>query len=79
MVDRFIEIPFEGLMCDLIWGDPIENDNNSSNSSTGFQLSTRGAGYTFGKDIVDKFLYINKLNFFMRAHQLCHEGYQILW
>jgi serine/threonine-protein phosphatase PPG1 len=72
MIDRVSEIPFEGAMCDLIWGDP-EADQQ------GFQLSTRGAGYIFGRDIVEKFLYINNLNFFMRAHQLCHEGYQILW
>lgn len=38
----------------------------------------RGAGYTFGIDIVQKFLEINNMEHILRAHQLCHEGYQVL-
>ncbi len=38
-------------MCDLMWGDPDPDSN-------GFQVSARGAGYTFGKDVVDKFMQV---------------------
>ena len=33
----------------------------------------------FGKDIVHKFLYTNNFTHIIRAHQLCNEGYQILF
>ncbi|QSL64265.1 hypothetical protein MERGE_000421 [Pneumocystis wakefieldiae] len=36
-------------------------------------------GYTFGIDIVQKFLEINNIEHILRAHQLCHEGYQVLY
>lgn len=72
VIDRFGEIPTEGPMCDLMWGDP-EKDQE------GFKVSPRGAGYTFGRDVVDKFMELNHLTYFVRAHQLCQEGYQVLW
>jgi len=34
----------------------------------GWQVSPRGAGYLFGKDITDKFLHENKLKVLIRAH-----------
>ena len=41
--------------------------------------SPRGAGYIFGEDVVEKFLHLNKLCHMSRAHQLCMEGYQVLF
>lgn len=41
--------------------------------------SPRGAGYIFGEDVVEKFLHTNKLSHMARAHQLCMEGYQVLF
>lgn len=70
LVDRFKEIPHEGAMADLVWSDP--DDENGL-----FALSPRGAGYTFGVDVVKKFLQMNDMDKILRAHQLCNEGYQI--
>lgn len=66
-IDRFQEVPHEGPMCDLVWSDPDDR--------TGFGVSPRGAGYTFGKDISQNFCRTNKLNLIARAHQLVMEGY----
>lgn len=38
-----------------------------------------GAGYQFGAQIVEKFLHVNKMVHILRAHQLCNEGYQVLF
>lgn len=55
-------------MCDLMWSDPEEID--------GWKASPRGAGYLFGKDVVEKFLLVNDLSLIARAHQLVMEGYK---
>ena len=72
IIDRFREIPHEGPMADLVWSDPDPERDE-------FSLSPRGAGYTFGGDVVKKFLQVNGLSHILRAHQLCQEGYQVLY
>ena len=42
-LDRNQEVPHEGSMCDLLWSDPDERN--------GYNISPRGAGFTFGEDI----------------------------
>lgn len=54
-------------MCDLLWSDPEER--------TGWGLSPRGAGFTFGYDISNAFNHTNGLQVIVRAHQLVMEGY----
>jgi len=71
-LDRVQEIPHEGPFADMMWSDP-DPDN------AGFMMSARGAGYMFGKDIVDKFVERNKIKKVLRAHQLCMSGYQVLF
>lgn len=72
VIDRFREIPHEGPMADLVWSDPDPDRDE-------FSLSPRGAGYTFGAQVVKKFLAVNNMNHILRAHQLCQEGYQVLY
>lgn len=72
IIDRFREIPHEGPMADLVWSDPDPERDE-------FSLSPRGAGYTFGAQVVKKFLAVNGMNHILRAHQLCQEGYQVLY
>nr|ANM86158.1 serine/threonine-protein phosphatase PP2A-2 catalytic subunit [Stygiella incarcerata] len=66
-LDRAQEIPHEGPLCDLLWSDPDER--------SGWGISPRGAGYTFGKDVVDLFNQNNGLSLIIRAHQLVMEGF----
>ncbi|KAK0419532.1 hypothetical protein QR680_014195 [Steinernema hermaphroditum] len=66
-LDRNQEVPHEGPMCDLLWSDPDDR--------TGWGISPRGAGYTFGSDISEQFCQANGLALISRAHQLVMEGY----
>lgn len=66
-IERFVEVPHEGPMCDLLWSDPDDR--------FGWGLSPRGAGYTFGQDISEQFNHVNGLKLIARAHQLVMEGY----
>ena len=54
-INRKMEVPHEGAMCDLMWSDPDE--------IKGYKPSPRGAGWLFGSDVVEKFLRVNGLNY----------------
>ena len=56
----------------MMWSDPEEGES-------GFVISPRGAGYIFGEEVLKKFLHHNGFTHLTRAHQLCHEGYQLLF
>jgi serine/threonine-protein phosphatase PPG1 len=81
VINRFREIPHEGLFSDLMWSDPISSDlssqSDSENNMIDFAVSPRGAGYVFGKNCTKKFLEMNNLGHICRAHQLCMNGYQV--
>ena len=68
-LDRFVEVPHEGPMCDLLWSDPED-------MSGGWGISPRGAGYIFGNDIVDQFNRVNNIHQICRSHQLVMNGYK---
>ena len=66
-LERVQEVPHEGPICDLMWSDPDDR--------LGWGISPRGAGYTFGQDITERFNRTNGFKFIVRAHQLVMEGY----
>jgi serine/threonine-protein phosphatase 2A catalytic subunit len=66
-LDRVQEVPHEGPMCDLLWSDPDDR--------SGWGISPRGAGFTFGMDISQQFNERNGLSLVSRAHQLVMDGY----
>jgi serine/threonine-protein phosphatase 2A catalytic subunit len=66
-LDRVQEVPHEGPMCDLLWSDPDDR--------SGWGISPRGAGFTFGADISAAYNARNGLTTVARAHQLVMEGY----
>ena len=57
----------QGPMSDLLWSDPDER--------SGWGVSARGAGYTFGEDISETFTYTNGIETITRAHQMVLDGY----
>ncbi len=59
------QVPHEGPMCDLVWSDPDER--------SGWGISPRGAGFTFGQDITEQYNHTNGLDLIARAHQLVME------
>eukprot|EP00828_Plagiopyla_frontata_P044734 TRINITY_DN7404_c0_g1_i1.p1 TRINITY_DN7404_c0_g1~~TRINITY_DN7404_c0_g1_i1.p1 ORF type:complete len:206 (-),score=30.50 TRINITY_DN7404_c0_g1_i1:96-713(-) len=67
-LNRLQDVPHEGPICDLLWSDPDD-------SKKGWGISPRGAGWTWGPDITDKFLQANNLKQIARAHQLVMDGY----
>ena len=55
VLDRFHEVPPDGALADLVWSDP-------DTLREGFNQSNRGAGYTFGADIAERFLHVNNMD-----------------
>lgn len=58
-----IEFCFLGLLCDLLWSDPDKDVQ-------GWGENDRGVSFTFGPDIVSKFLAKHDLDLICRAHQV---------
>ena len=68
LINRKMEIPREGVFCDLMWSDPDEIET--------WIISCRGAGWIYGWKVVDEFTHINGLELICRAHQLVMEGFK---
>jgi len=66
---RPMDIPDHGLAADLLWSDPDED-------ITGWGENDRGVSWTFGGDIVLKFLQDTNCGLVARAHQVVEDGYQ---
>lgn len=66
---RPTDIPDSGILCDLLWSDPDKD-------TEGWGESDRGVSYTFGQDVVQKFLQKHDLDLVCRAHQVVEDGYE---
>lgn len=62
-MDRPLEVPDTGLLCDLLWSDPDK-------LVEGWGENERGVSFTFGADVVTKFLNKHSLDLVCRAHQV---------
>lgn len=75
-VDRFKEIPKQGLFTDMMWSDPVENE-------TGFQEkdfksnSKRNCSFLFGVSAVNNFLENNNLLCIVRGHEVQMNGFKL--
>lgn len=58
------------LMLEALWSDPNPDPMHV------VSLNPRGAGVSFGGDIVRQFLQVNKLSFIVRSHECVINGYQ---
>ncbi|XP_039139658.1 serine/threonine-protein phosphatase PP1-like isoform X2 [Dioscorea cayenensis subsp. rotundata] len=68
-IARPIDVPETGLLCDLLWSDPIKDVQ-------GWGMNDRGVSYTFGPDKVSEFLQKQDLDLICRAHQVVEDGYE---
>lgn len=68
-VIRPTDVPDSGLLCDLLWSDPEEGIK-------GWGDNDRGVSFTFGDDVVEKFLKKHDLDLICRAHQVVEDGYK---
>jgi len=60
---RPTDVPDQGLLCDLLWSDPDKD-------VTGWGENDRGVSFTFGPEVVAKFLHKHDLDLICRAHQV---------
>ena len=61
---RPTDVPDQGLLCDLLWADPDKE-------TLGWGENDRGVSFTFGTEIVSKFLTKHDLDLICRGHQVC--------
>jgi serine/threonine-protein phosphatase PP1 catalytic subunit len=66
---RPTDVPEEGLICDLLWSDPEENNQ-------GWGENDRGVSCTFNEKALSNFLKRNELDLVCRAHQVVEDGYE---
>lgn len=62
-VMRPTDVPDQGLLCDLLWADPDKD-------VLGWGENDRGVSFTFGADVVAKFLHKHDMDLICRAHQV---------
>ncbi|KAJ7501236.1 protein phosphatase type 1 [Mycena galericulata] len=66
---RPTEIPDGGILSDILWSDP-------DGCVTGWAENDRGAGFTFGADIVARFTQKHDLDLICRGHQVVEDGFE---
>ncbi|XP_027891044.1 serine/threonine-protein phosphatase PP1-gamma catalytic subunit B-like [Xiphophorus couchianus] len=68
-ITRPTDVPDQGLLCDLLWSDPQKD-------VSGWGENDRGVSFTFGSDVVAKFLEKHDMDLICRAHQVVEDGYE---
>ncbi|RWW52282.1 hypothetical protein BHE74_00041304 [Ensete ventricosum] len=68
-IERPVDVPDQGLLCDLLWSDP-------DREIRGWGENDRGVSYTFGADRVAESLRKHDLDLICRAHQVVEDGYE---
>ncbi|KAF0978534.1 hypothetical protein FDP41_002354 [Naegleria fowleri] len=77
-IDRFREPPSNGPMCDLLWSDPMDDEEEEINPDSEFvNNELRGCSYVFSYEAVNSFLKDNNLLSVIRAHEAQDEGYRL--
>jgi hypothetical protein len=65
-------IPDKGLLCDLLWADPLYGREE-------YHASKRGVSVTFGCAAVETFLGMHNLELLCRGHQVVEDGYDFMF
>ncbi|CAH1098937.1 unnamed protein product [Psylliodes chrysocephalus] len=67
-IKRPIDVPVQGLLCDLLWSDP--------SPELGWTANDRGVSFSFGPDVINKFLRKHDFDLICRGHQVVEDGYE---
>lgn len=73
--DRFKEPPKNGLFCDILWADPIENEDLYKDIQYRGN-DVRGCSWFFGERAIKPLLDSNNFICVIRAHEAQLEGYR---
>lgn len=76
-IDRFREPPTHGLMCDILWADPLEEFGQEKTSEFFVHNHVRGCSYFFSYPAACNFLEKNNLLSVIRAHEAQDAGYRM--
>lgn len=68
-IDRNKQPPNDGLMCEILWSDPMPNPGRID--------SKRGIAIAFGPDVTQEFCENNKLDYIIRSHEVKQLGYEV--
>ena len=74
-IDRKQEIPLDGIFCDLMWADPMEDEEALHGDFK--ENPERDCSNYFGKKPVKQLLRKNRLLSIFRGHQVKQEGFQM--
>ena len=67
-IDRFMEVPEEGMLCDLLWADPADDDIAVRTEFK--QNFDRGCAVEFGYEPIKKVLHAVGAKMLVRGHQV---------
>ncbi|KAL5969360.1 Serine/threonine-protein phosphatase PP1-2 [Taenia solium] len=73
-INRPVDVPTDGIMCELLWSDPIPETDPSP---FGWKPSMRGSGFRFGYDVTHEFLDKYEMTDIIRAHQYMPTGFRV--
>ncbi|KAI9681703.1 MAG: 3',5'-cyclic-nucleotide phosphodiesterase (PDEase) (3':5'-CNP) [Bathelium mastoideum] len=76
-IDRFREPPTHGLMCDILWADPLEEFGQERTSEFFVHNHVRGCSFFFSYPSACAFLEKNNLLSIIRAHEAQDAGYRM--
>ncbi len=84
-INRFAEPDMEGALCDILWADPINEDDayklNDDEYKEFLQMDfvtnqVRGCSYIFGYRAAARFLRANHFVYMLRAHEVQEDGFR---
>eukprot|EP00906_Rhabdomonas_costata_P023123 RCo033274 len=77
-INRFREPPPSGAMTDLLWSDPMDEEEEDNTPDAMYvHNDLRGCSYTFSFKAACQFLKANNLLSVIRAHEAQDEGYRL--
>ncbi|KAF7893989.1 hypothetical protein EAF00_007503 [Botryotinia globosa] len=68
-IARPTDVPDYGLLNDLLWSDPADQEAD-------WEQSERGVSYSFGKKVIQEFLLRHDFDLVCRAHMVVEDGYE---